>query len=212
MIPGVNFQPGAQSYGQQNGQGGPSRQQGSNQGVQEAIKVLSLRLPKVVGARAVAPAPLLTSQGSGGNPNVDSIVESVLSRMFPGQGSGPAPSAPMFAPEPSSDAPTSPMPDYRSIAADASGGGNQTSQPRFTGTPTKSPTADAPKSSPWTPPTTTPQIIVTPTHPAGDFSVGPDGRPTSPGYGASIIEPAPDLRQHFDWLPSPSYQQDVPLI
>lgn len=74
---GINFQPGMQEQQGQNGNG--SRPSGG--GVQEAIKVLSLRLPKVVGAHGIAPMPLLTSEGSGGNPRVDSIVQQILSRM-----------------------------------------------------------------------------------------------------------------------------------
>ena len=88
MITGVSFRPGdpqQQQYGQSNGQ--------SSNPVQEAIKVLSLRLPKVVGARATAPTPLLTSQGSAGN-RVDSVVNQVLARIF-GQGAAPV-AAPMI--------------------------------------------------------------------------------------------------------------------
>lgn len=89
---GVNFQPGANQDNGQNGNGG-SR---PGSGVQEAIKVLSLRLPKVVGAQAAVPMPLLTSQGGGGN-RVDSVVNQVLARVMPGgqmpmgqpQGAGP---------------------------------------------------------------------------------------------------------------------------
>lgn len=74
MIGGVNFQPGG---------GDPNQQQRSpGAGVQEAIKVLSLRLPKVVGAQAAVPMPLLTSQGSGGN-RVDSVVNQILARIMP---------------------------------------------------------------------------------------------------------------------------------
>lgn len=79
---GVSFQPG--QNGQQNGQAGS---QPTGGGVQEAIKVLSLRLPKVLGAQAAVPMPLLTSQGSGGNPRVDSIVQQILARIMP---QGPA--------------------------------------------------------------------------------------------------------------------------
>ena len=92
MTSGVNFQPGSQDpYGtntQRQSGGQPS-------GVQEAIKVLSLRLPKVLGARAVSPQALLSSPGSGGNPRVDSVVNTVLSRMFPTGAPPSAPSAPM---------------------------------------------------------------------------------------------------------------------
>lgn len=88
MIPGVTFQPGAMGGEQPNGQR-------RDQGVQEAIKVLSLRLPKVVGAQALAPQPLLTSPGSDGNPRVDSIIENILKRMFPTAANASAP-APMI--------------------------------------------------------------------------------------------------------------------
>ncbi len=204
MIPGVNFQPGTPGYGEQ----GPSRpQSGSNQGVQEAIKVLSLRLPKVVGARSVAPAPLLTSQGSGGSPHVDSIVESVLARVFPGRTS-PTPTAPMF--------PTH-MGDGGTGTSGQSAGNQERSQlgswydspsPRFGGAgqlgqfgqqrPTPPPLPDV---TPWPEP---PRIIVeAPTN--RDFSMGMSGQQTG-----ALTQGAPDLRSHFDWLPSPS--QDVPLF
>jgi hypothetical protein len=83
---GVSFQPGSQDFGQQEGQGRPS----AGSGVQEAIRVLSLRLPRVVGAQSPASMPLLTSQGSGGNPMIDSIVNQILSRV-PQQGRPQAP-------------------------------------------------------------------------------------------------------------------------
>lgn len=82
---GVNFQPGSGSGG-----GSGQRRDGNQAGVQEAIKVLSLRLPKVVGAQGIASAPLLQSAGSDGN-RVDSVVNSILGRMFPtGQGEPPS--------------------------------------------------------------------------------------------------------------------------
>lgn len=76
MIGGVSFQPGGAETD-------PTRQKSPQTGVQEAIRVLSLRLPKTVGARAVAPGALLNAQGSGGNPRVDSVVNQVLGRYFP---------------------------------------------------------------------------------------------------------------------------------
>ena len=90
---GVNFQPGASRDNGQSPQARPD-------GVQEAIKVLSLRLPKVVGAQGIAPQPLLSSQGSGGNPRVDSVVNQILSRIMPtGQPQGPsAPMVPQMGP------------------------------------------------------------------------------------------------------------------
>ena len=93
---GVNFQPG---YGNGNDQQRESRPSGGS-GVQEAIKILSLRLPKVVGAQAAAPMALLTSQGSGGNPRVDGVVNQVLSRMGvmkPGQPAAPVLGTPFGA-------------------------------------------------------------------------------------------------------------------
>lgn len=94
---GVNFQPGTQD--QQNGQ-----QRSAPQNVQEAIKVLSLRLPKVVGANAISPQALLSSQGGGANPRVDSLVQSILQRMFP-QAAPPSASMPQ-APAPMIPPPT----------------------------------------------------------------------------------------------------------
>lgn len=95
---GVNFQPGASQYGEQNGNARPT----GGSGVQEAIRVLSLRLPRVVGAQSAAPMPLLTSQGSGGNSRVDSVVNQVLSRYAP-QMQPPMPMQPSMA---SADGPT----------------------------------------------------------------------------------------------------------
>lgn len=51
--PGISFQPGTQ-------QGAASNP------VQEAVQLLSLRLPTVVGARGIAPQALLNGQGSAG--------------------------------------------------------------------------------------------------------------------------------------------------
>ena len=82
---GVNFQPGSNQDEARNGSPRPGAS-----GVQEAIKVLSLRLPKVVGAQGVTPMPLLTSQGAGGNPRVDSVVNQIMQRFAPTQ----APQAP----------------------------------------------------------------------------------------------------------------------
>ncbi len=86
---GVTFQPG-----QAQGTGAQPKPKGGS--VQEAIKILSLRLPKQVGPNALAPSALLNAQGSGGNPRVDSVVNTVMNRMFP---TGPAPGgAPVLGP------------------------------------------------------------------------------------------------------------------
>ncbi|HYE87699.1 MAG TPA: hypothetical protein VEA16_15155, partial [Vicinamibacterales bacterium] len=52
---GLSFQPGSDNGQQQSGYRAP---------VQQAIKLLSLRLPSVVGARAIAPQALLEGGGS----------------------------------------------------------------------------------------------------------------------------------------------------
>lgn len=90
---GVNFQPGSGS-----GVAG-NRPNGNQAGVQEAIKVLSLRLPRVVGAQGVASAPLLQSAGSDGS-RVDSVVNSILGRMFPTGAGDPPSNTPSFGTAP----------------------------------------------------------------------------------------------------------------
>ena len=79
---GVNFQPGLSDA---SNQGKPQGGTNTGAGVQEAIKVLSLRLPRVVGAQAVSPQALLNSQGGGGS-RVDSVVNQVLAKYFPTAG------------------------------------------------------------------------------------------------------------------------------
>jgi hypothetical protein len=93
MIGGVSFQPGS-------GETAPGGTKKPQTGVQEAIQVLSLRLPKTVGARAIAPGALLNAQGSGGNPRIDSVVSQVLGRYFPtgDPGGASAPMVPSSAP------------------------------------------------------------------------------------------------------------------
>lgn len=91
MINGISFQPGSLDERQDE----LHRRQGTAQGVQEAIRVLSLRLPKVVGAQALAPSALLASPGADGNRGVDSLVEKVLSKIFPTR-QAQAPAAPMI--------------------------------------------------------------------------------------------------------------------
>ena len=95
---GVTFQPGSGS----GSDGSGTRPNGQNAGVQEAIKVLSLRVPRVVGAQALAPSFLLNSQGSGGNPRIDSVVNTVLARMFPTGGQAPS-NVPSFGTAPASE-------------------------------------------------------------------------------------------------------------
>lgn len=192
MIGGVNFQPGSLQQEQQRRQ----EQTGSAQGVQEAIKVLSLRLPKTVGAQATVAPQLLNSQGSGGRPHVDSIVESVLAKYFPGAGEAQA-SAPMIP----SDAPSQAPVESPQVPSANAG------QPEA---PRQQPQTPAPQPPPnfWT---NLPRIIIG--LPPGDQQFGTDGRPLGgqpqvpggPGNGiGGVFEQAPDLRGKLDWLPQPS--------
>jgi len=67
-------------------------------GVQQAIKILNLRMPRVQGAAAIAPTLLLNSPGAGGlpqpgrDPILDAILRGVLGGYAPPQQT--APSAP----------------------------------------------------------------------------------------------------------------------
>jgi len=63
--------------------------------IQEAIRVLNLQIPKVVGARALAPGPLLTAPGAAGVPGaggLDALLRRLLAQLVPGpaQNAGPA--------------------------------------------------------------------------------------------------------------------------
>ena len=62
---GVSFLPGSQN--QQNGTGMSGRP-ASQSPMQEAVKILSLRLPKFYGSQSLAPAPLLQAAGGMGQP------------------------------------------------------------------------------------------------------------------------------------------------
>ena len=99
---GVSFMPGADA---QNGQGRTGSGPGAPRNpVQEAIQVLSLRMPKVFGARAIAPAPLLTSPGGMGQAGARSgATAQALAQMAgvpsgAGMPSAPAPEYAGFAP------------------------------------------------------------------------------------------------------------------
>ena len=204
MINGVSFQPGSFEQEQQRRQS----QNGSAQGVQEAIKVLSLRLPKVVGAQAVSPQALLSSPGGGGNPQVNSLVENVLSQIF-GQQRGKEPGAP--------------APMVPPVIGDRAGQSHPYAQPQ-----SPSPAAAPEPQNYWDlfRPPSVPRIIpgdgpsYTPAPPPGmpppgDFTQGPGGSPQGPGGGVGGIvdnyEP-PDLRRFFDWLPVDPPPSETPLI
>lgn len=72
---GLSFQPGTE-----NGNNGQSRVAP----VQEAIRLLSLRLPTVVGARGISPQALLEGQGGaglGGGGSVEALIRQLLQQM-----------------------------------------------------------------------------------------------------------------------------------
>jgi len=188
MISGVNFQPGLQDQQAQPNSG--SSPSGSSQGVQEAIKVLSLRLPKVVGANAVAPSALLSAQGSGGNPRVDSIVEQVLRKYFPQAAQGPQA-----------------MPNAPSNAVNVSGGATGYRPPQAP--PSNSPWSNLPRvvaDTPITPPSYTPPLTGAPRPGAPSW----DGGGGIPG---GAMAPAPDLRGLLDWVPpQPDVRDRIPEI
>lgn len=76
---GVSFAPtGGEMRAGQGTNGGP------RQRVQEAIRVLSLRLPKVVGGASIAPAPVLQASGMTGTaPNAMSLLQRNLQQLAP---------------------------------------------------------------------------------------------------------------------------------
>ena len=160
---GVNFQPGANSQNDQNGNG-----QSRSSGIQEAIKILSLRLPKVVGAQAGAPQALLTSQGGGGS-RVDSVVNQIMSRILPtGQPQQP------------------PQANLESMPQQGGPSG-----PSFSGN--AQPQYQPPRPTQWTPPPNfTPRVVMPSAFPQGDFTMGPDGRPVGSVPGAIAPLPTPD--------------------
>lgn len=102
---GVSFLPSADN-GPRGGEGGPGGGR-----LEDVLRILSFRLPKVLGARAIAPADLLNSPGGdasptgggrqGGDPLADLIARSVLQNIPQagiGGGGGAANPAGSFAP------------------------------------------------------------------------------------------------------------------
>lgn len=179
MIGGVNFQPGLQDSNDPRMQG-ERRPGGSSQGVQDAIKVLSLRLPKVVGAQAVAPSALLNAPGAAGNPHIDSIVENVLRKFFPGGRSG-------------AQAPMVPTPDYRGMIGQAYGEPVSGTLPIGPGRPHARPQPPQPPAQ------------STPKYPHFDFEANPPG---TPPVGAQVPAPDVDVWSQLDWVPPPPERED----
>lgn len=72
---GVSFAPTAENATDAN-------RQGQLEGLPAAIKILSLRLPRFLGARGIAPEELLRGQGGGGmDPFASSVMQSLLNSL-----------------------------------------------------------------------------------------------------------------------------------
>lgn len=83
---------------------------------QQAIKLLSVRFPRVVGAAGLAPTPLLQGMGGSGNPMGQTAVAQALAHMagMPQPGHPPMSGAPLPQP-PMGGPPRTPMPIPRVI-------------------------------------------------------------------------------------------------
>lgn len=110
---GVNFAPTAE-----NAMDAP--RQGQLEGLPAAIKILSLRMPKFLGARGLAPGALMDGMGGGRgmDPFASSVMEAMMASLMGGSGQadvniipgvgpgggqptlGTAPEAPVTPPEP----------------------------------------------------------------------------------------------------------------
>lgn len=178
---GASFQPGQGQTGPNSGNGHPG-----GGGVQEAIKILSLRLPRVLGAQASVAAPLLTSPGSGGDRRVDDVISRAMRKVM---GTG----------GPNFQQPTAPV-----MATGTSSG------PNFSGvnTPYRTPR----QSAPWQPPANfTPRVIIggplAPRYPGQQSGTDAD---LSPGgfQPPGMFEELPEFR-----LPTPPQNpgRQVPL-
>lgn len=168
---GVSFQPGIDDERkrreQQNG--------GQTGNVQEAIKVLSLRLPKVVGAQGVSPSALLTSPGGMGQP--DAVVDRILSRLMPTSPQAPQGMTPSAMPSPPQSGGMSQIPSIPMLP------GPQRQGPSIDYAPRRNEPAQP------VPPPRLPHIIVGP-DPFGNEFLDQNGRPFGPVPGA--VQPAPD--------------------
>lgn len=174
MAYGVSFQPGAQQNG--NGTGERDRSARATP-VQQAIQLLSLRLPSVVGARALAPQGLLQGQGSAGLATSGMSLEAFLRRLMQQSGAGiPAQAQGVF------DVPSAQQDREGGISRSLPQPGPQPQSggsapplltpgpPRFTPGQT---TAGGPSPSPeWSAPKPTPEPLPMPTH---GFGEGPYG-------------------------------------
>lgn len=162
--------------------------------LQEAVKVLSLRVPRVVGASPLAPLALLTGQGGGGLPS--GIVETLLRALAPpveappvaavpqpGLGVNAPPAGSQPVPQPSQPPAPGVMPPTLPVRPQVSGApsgtpqGRQMAQPAYANVPMVNVTAGARETPPEAPPLgyqppeqpTTPNPSLTAPSPAEEF-------------------------------------------
>lgn len=144
MLPGVSFSP--INDASQPGHAGP---QGSP--LQDAIKILSFRMPTVVGAQMSAGSPLAGNLG-------DSVADDWLLKLFRGLlPTGPAPGAPAAPPPPSAPpawtgAPAGPSAPPVWTGAPPPGPSPTAPPPNVVFTPPESPKLPAPPPSAPSPP------------------------------------------------------------
>jgi hypothetical protein len=150
---------------------------------QEAVRVLSLRLPRVVGGSALAPTPLLQGQGGQGSP----FLMQALAQMagIPPQGPPQGPGAPQM-----SGAPMRPPMGPRM----------QAPTPRIVPgiDPLGAPAPEGPIAREWAPP---PQPDTsTPAPHTGDPAAAAER--SSPGYNSDPLSQLQEMfRRHNPWRP-----------
>lgn len=80
---GVSFAPTAENAMD-------ASRQGQLEGLPAAIKILSLRMPRFLGARGLAPDALLNGEGAGGmDPFASSVMQTLMSTLLGGQAPSP---------------------------------------------------------------------------------------------------------------------------
>lgn len=208
---GVSFVPDDQNL--QQGKAGASR--GGMTPTQQAVKLLSLRLPRVVGGSPIAPAPLLQSQGGRGMPSPDSIASQVLKNVLPTNQTAPAGPAAPSVPQPDAigmQAPNASYSDNKPLASSPFRIETPTAAPSV---PTQMPT---PNIAPGLNPApalpnvpTTPNSLPIPAYP--EAQPGPVSRDVQPNPNEFIVDlgtsspgtvPGPEAR----YYPAPTNPTD----
>lgn len=192
---GFSFQPGTQA--QRPGQSGGGRAGGMTP--QQAVRILSLRVPERPSPTAIAPLPLLQSQGSRapGAQGLDSMIAALMQSF--GRGGGQQGAGGSYLPTPSGPGPFIGGPDDIWRAPDT---------PERPRTPDPIPEPDPFQRRPvpdgeWRPkpPNNPPPPVVTPGDPGPRPEPIPDAPPSGPQTPIDMTpEPPPSL---FDDNPAP---------